>query len=86
MFLQNSAPQQRGQLAAPGALLLILLTLMVLAGERMSVLESAFYDFLQKQQPVAASERIIIVDHTRIVMLALAVASTAVTLLSWRKK
>ena len=62
MFSQNPAPRHRSNLAAPGALLLILVTLMVLAGDRMSVLESAFYDFLQKQHPAVASERIILVD------------------------
>jgi len=64
MFLQNSAPRQRGNLAAPAALLVILVTLMVLAGDRMSALESAFYDFLQKQHAATASERIILVDTT----------------------
>ena len=62
MFSQNHAPRQHSNLAAPGALLLILVTLMVLAGDRMSALESAFYDFLQKQHPAVASERIILVD------------------------
>ena len=62
MFSQNPAPRQRSNLAAPGALLLILVTLIVLAGDRMSALESAFYDFLQKQHPAIASERIILVD------------------------
>ncbi len=62
MFLQNSAPQYRGNLAAPGTLLLILVTLMLLAGERMSMLEAAFYDFLQKYHVAHASERIVLVD------------------------
>lgn len=62
MFLQNSAPQYRGNLAAPGTLLLILVTLMLLAGERMSMLEAAFYDFLQRYQVTNPSERIILVD------------------------
>ncbi len=62
MILQNFAPSHRGNLAAPGALLLILVTLMVLAGDRMSALESTFYDFLQKLQPATASERIILVN------------------------
>ncbi|MDP7419926.1 MAG: serine/threonine-protein kinase, partial [Gammaproteobacteria bacterium] len=52
----------RGSIAASGALLLILMTLMALAGDRMSALESAFYDFLQQQQPAVASNRIILVD------------------------
>ena len=42
--------------------MLILVTLMVLAGDRMSALESAFYDFLQQQHTVTASERIVLVD------------------------
>jgi CHASE2 domain-containing sensor protein len=62
MFSQNTAPRQRSNLAAPGALLLILVTLMVLAGDRMSAIESTFYDFLQKQHTAIASERIILVD------------------------
>ena len=62
MFVQNSASRHRGTLAASGTLLLILVTLIVLAGDRMTVLESAFYDFLQKQTPAVASERIILVD------------------------
>lgn len=62
MILQNSAPRHRGNLTAPGVMLVILVTLMVLAGDRMSALESTFYDFLQKQQPATASERIILVD------------------------
>ncbi len=64
MFDHHFAPQHRRNLAASGALLLILMTLMVLAGDRMSVLESAFYDFLQKQHPAVASQRIVLVDTT----------------------
>gem|GEM_PF-554080 len=62
MILQNSTPRQRGNLAAPGVLLLILVTLMVVASDRMSALEASFYDFLQKQEPATASKRIILVD------------------------
>ncbi len=62
MFLQNSAPRSRGNLAAPGALLLILMTLLMLAEDRMAALEATFYDFLQQQQPTIASQRIILVD------------------------
>lgn len=41
---------------------MILVTLILLAGERMSSLESSYYDFLQRQQPVSASDRILLVD------------------------
>lgn len=62
MFSQNTATGTRSKLAAPGALLLILVTLMVLAGDRMNALESVFYDFLQKQNAAQASNRIVLVD------------------------
>jgi CHASE2 domain-containing sensor protein len=41
---------------------MILVTLILLAGERMSSLESSYYDFLQRQQPVSASDQILLVD------------------------
>lgn len=62
MFLQNSGTSVRRGLAAPGGLLLILVTLLLLAGERMSSIESLYYDFLQRQQPNSASDRILLVD------------------------
>ncbi len=62
MLLQNSRANSRRGIAAPGALLLILVTLMLLAGERMASLESSYYDFLQRQQPATASDRILLVD------------------------
>ena len=62
MLLQNSGENSTRGLAGPGALLLILVTLMLLAGERMASLESSYYDFLQRQQPVAASDRILLVN------------------------
>ena len=65
MFSQNTASRNRGKLIAPGALLLILITLMVLAGDRMNALESAFYDFLQQQNPSVASNRIVVVDTSQ---------------------
>lgn len=62
MFLQNSGTSVRRGIAAPGALLLILVTLLLLASERMSSIESLYYDFLQRQQPNSASNRILMVD------------------------
>ena len=62
MFSQNTATGTRSKLAAPAALLLILVTLIVLASDRMNALESVFYDFLQKQNAAQASNRIILVD------------------------
>jgi len=62
MLLQNSGQDSRRGIAGPGTLLVILVTLMLLAGERMASLESSYYDFLQRQQPVAASDRILLVD------------------------
>jgi len=62
MLLQNSGVNPKRGLAGPGALLLILVTLMLLAGERMTSLESSYYDFLQSRQPAAASDRILLVD------------------------
>jgi serine/threonine-protein kinase len=62
MLLQNSETTGRRGIAAPGGLLLILVTLLLLAGERMSSIESLYYDFLQRQQPNNASDRILLVD------------------------
>ena len=62
MLLQNSKTSTRRGIAAPGGLLLILVTLLLLAGERMSSIESLYYDFLQRQQPNSASDRILLVD------------------------
>ena len=62
MLLQNAGTSARRGIAAPGALLLILVTLLLLASERMSSIESLYYDFLQRQQPNAASDRILLVD------------------------
>ena len=42
--------------------MVILMTLLLLAGERMASLESSYYDFLQRQKPVTASERILLVN------------------------
>ncbi len=64
MLLQNSGANSRRGIAGPSALLLILVTLILLAGERMASLESSYYDFLQRQQPVTASDRILLVDTT----------------------
>lgn len=49
-------------MAGPGTLLVILVTLLLLAGEQMSSLEASYYDFLQRQQPATASDRILLVD------------------------
>jgi len=49
-------------LAGPAALLLVLAILALLAGDRLSAIESAFYDFLQRQQTTAASDRVLIVE------------------------
>ena len=49
-------------IAGPGAVLLILATLIVLAGERISLLESAYYDFIQRQQEAPVNDRILLVD------------------------
>jgi len=62
MLLQNSETSARRGIAAPGGLLLILVTLLLLAGDRMSSIESLYYDFLQRQQPNNASDRILLVD------------------------
>ena len=62
MLLQNPETSARRGIAAPGGLLLILVTLLLLAGERMSSIESLYYDFLQRQQPNTASDRILLVD------------------------
>ncbi|TDJ48289.1 MAG: CHASE2 domain-containing protein, partial [Gammaproteobacteria bacterium] len=62
MLLQNpDGPARRG-IAGPGTLLLILVTLLLLASERMTSLETSYYDFLQRQQPATASDRILLVD------------------------
>ena len=42
--------------------MVILMTLLLLAGERMESFESSYYDFLQRQKPVTASERILLVN------------------------
>jgi CHASE2 domain-containing sensor protein len=62
MLLQNSGTNGRRGLAGPGALLLILVTLLLLAGERMSFIESSYYDFLQNRHPKPVSERILLID------------------------
>jgi CHASE2 domain-containing sensor protein len=49
-------------MAGPGALLLILVTLLLLAGERLSFIESSYYDFLQSKHPKPVSERILLID------------------------
>jgi CHASE2 domain-containing sensor protein len=50
--------------AGPGMLLIILVGLMWLAGDRLLFLESTYYDFLQRQQATPGSERILLVDTT----------------------
>ena len=62
MLLQNSETSAGRGIAAPGGLLFILVTLLLLAGDRMSSIESLYYDFLQRQQPTSASDRILLVD------------------------
>jgi CHASE2 domain-containing sensor protein len=62
MLLQNSGAHSRRGMAGPGTLLLILVTLLLLSGERMSTLESLYYDFLQRQQQTQASDRILLID------------------------
>jgi CHASE2 domain-containing sensor protein/tRNA A-37 threonylcarbamoyl transferase component Bud32 len=62
MFLQNSASRGRRGIAGPATLLLILVTLLVLANERMASMESLYYDFLQRQQLSTPSQRILLID------------------------
>jgi CHASE2 domain-containing sensor protein len=62
MLLQNSGANGRRGMAGPGALLLILVTLLLLAGERLSFIESSYYDFLQSQHPKPVSGRILLID------------------------
>ena len=62
MLLQNSGANQRHGIAGPSTLMVILMTLLLLAGERMASLETSYYDFLQRQKPVTASERILLVN------------------------
>ena len=62
MLIQNAGTSARRGIAAAGGLLLILMTLLLLASERMSSIESLYYDFLQGRQPNDASDRILLVD------------------------
>jgi len=62
MLLQNSGANGRRGFVGPGALLLILVTLLLLAGERLSFIESAYYDFLQSRHPKPVSDRILLID------------------------
>ena len=62
MLLQNSGANPKHGIAGPSTLMVILMTLLLLAGERMTSLESTYYDFLQRQKPVTASERILLVN------------------------
>jgi CHASE2 domain-containing sensor protein len=62
MLLQNSGANVRRGLAGPGALLLILVALLLLAGERLSFIESSYYDFLQSRHPKPVSDRILLID------------------------
>jgi CHASE2 domain-containing sensor protein/tRNA A-37 threonylcarbamoyl transferase component Bud32 len=62
MLLQNSGANPKHGIAGPSTLMVILMTLLLLAGERMTSLETSYYDFLQRQKPVTASERILLVN------------------------
>jgi len=62
MLLRDSSPNSRHGIAVPGILLIVLATLTVLAGERLSFLESSYYDFLQRQNPISGSDRILLID------------------------
>ena len=62
MLLQNPETSAGRGIAAPGGLLFILVTLLLLAGDRMSSIEALYYDFLQRQQTNSASDRILLVD------------------------
>ena len=62
MLFQDTAPNNRIGIAGPVSLLLILVTLMLLAGERMAWLEAWYYDFLQRQQQTSGSDRIVLVN------------------------
>lgn len=61
-MLSNPAIKRRVGPAGPAALLLVLVTLTLVAADRVTELESSFYDFLQRQQPVTASDRILLVS------------------------
>lgn len=62
MLLSESGIENRHGLAVPGALLLVLVTVLTLAGEQLSVLESSYYDFLQGLQSRPGSDRILVID------------------------
>lgn len=62
MLLQNSGIHGRRTGVGPGAILFILVTILLLAGERLSFIESSYYDFLQSQQQKPVDERILLLD------------------------
>jgi len=62
MLSGNAATGSRVGPAGPAALLLLLVTLTLVAGDRIWQLESSFYDFLQRKHPASGSDKIVMVN------------------------